>query len=121
MDRGSVVLVSAKGEYGKTRPAVVVQDSRMESVVGSVTMCFLRSDLSGESRILRVDVTPTPENGLSQPSQVQIEKLMTFSRGKVRGPIGQLLDREMAAIDMGLMVHLGLVAQLSGRQFSGPR
>jgi mRNA interferase MazF len=42
MDRGSVVLVSAKGEYGKTRPAVVVQSSRMESIVESVTVCFLQ-------------------------------------------------------------------------------
>ena len=115
MERGSVVLVSAKGEYGKTRPAVVVQDSRMESVVGSITVCFLTSDLSEERRILRVDVTPTTENGLREPSQVQVEKLMTFSRAKVRGPIGHLLDREMAAVDMGLMVHLGLLAQLPAR------
>lgn len=88
-----MVLVSAKGEYGKTRPG----------------------DLSEERRILRVDVTPTAENGLREPSQVQVEKLMTFSRGKVRGPIGHLLDREMAAVDMGLMVHLGLLAQLPAR------
>jgi mRNA interferase MazF len=115
MERGSVVLVSAKGEYGKTRPAVVVQDSRMGTIVESVTVCFLTSDLSEERRILRVDVTPTAGNGLRQPSQVQVEKLMTFSRGKVRGPIGHLQDREMAAVDMGLMVHLGLLAQLPAR------
>lgn len=115
MERGSVVLVAGKGEYRKTRPAVVVQDSRMERIVGSVTVCFLTSDLSEERRILRVDVAPTDGNGLRLPSQVQVEKLMTFSRAKVRGPIGRLLDREMAAIEIGLMVHLGLVAQLPAR------
>jgi mRNA interferase MazF len=115
MNRGSVVLVSAKGDYGKTRPAVVVQDSRMENIVASVTVCFLTSDLSTEHRILRIDVAPAAENGLRQQSQVQVEKLMTFSKNKVRGPIGQLSEREMAAVDMGLLVHLGLVAQLNAR------
>jgi mRNA interferase MazF len=115
MNRGSVVLVSAKGEYGKTRPAVVVQSSRMESIVESVTVCFLTSDLSNEHRILRIDVVPNEENGLRVRSQVQIEKLMTFPRSKARGPIGRLSDREMAAVDIGLTVHLGLVTQLPAR------
>jgi mRNA interferase MazF len=87
----------------------------MESIVESVTVCLLTSDLSDEHRILRVDVMPIAENGLHVRSQVQIEKLMTFPRRKVRGPIGLLSNREMAAVDVGLMVHLGLVTQLPAR------
>lgn len=115
MDRGSLVLVSAKGEYGKPRPAVVVQDPRMEEIVGSVTVCFLTTDLATERHILRIDIAPSAENGLREHSQVQVEKLMTFAGGKVRGPIGRLSAGQMAAIDIGLIVHLGLAAQLGIR------
>ena len=112
MVRGSVVLVSAKGDYGKPRPAVIVQDTRMEKIVGSITVCFLTTDLTEENGILRVDIGPDALNGLRQKSQVQVEKLMTFPRDKVRGPIGALDQLQMRAVDIGLLVHLGLAAQL---------
>ena len=112
MDRGSVVIISAKGDYGKPRPAIVVQDARMERVVDSITVCFLTTDLVEEGGTLRVDVAPTQENGLRERSQIQIEKLMTFPREKVRGPVGRIDLTQMRAVDIGLLVHLGLAAQL---------
>lgn len=110
-----MVLVAAKGDYGKPRPAVVVQDSRMADVVDSVTVCFLTTDLTELHGTLRVDISPLVTNGLHQPSQVQVEKLMTFPRDKVRGPIGVIEPHQLRAIEIGLMVHLGLAAPLGGR------
>lgn len=46
IERGSVVLVAGKGDYGKPRPAVVIQNSRMLEWIESITVCFLTSDLS---------------------------------------------------------------------------
>ena len=43
MLRGEVVIVSAQGDYGKPRPAVVVQNSRLLDQLDSVTVCFLTS------------------------------------------------------------------------------
>ena len=57
MRRGSVVIVSARGDYGKPRPALVVQDTRMEQIVQSVPVCFLTTDLIDKNGVLRVDTT----------------------------------------------------------------
>ena len=37
---------------------------------------------------------------------------MTFPRDKVRGPVGSVSPAQMNAVDMGLLVHHGLAAQL---------
>ena len=41
MQRGQLGIVSAQGDYGKPRPAVVIQNSRLLDQVDSVTVCFL--------------------------------------------------------------------------------
>ena len=112
MQRGSVVIVSAKGDYGKPRPALVVQDTCMQQIVGSVTVCLLTTDLSEEPGTLRIEIAPSAENGLRERSQVQVEKLMTFPRDKVRGPIRRIDSTQMNAVDIGLLVHLGPATQL---------
>ena len=85
----------------------------MAAIVGSITVCFLTTDLTDKHETLRVNVSPQEANGLRQRSQVQVEKVMTFPRDKVRGPIGRLEYDEMRAVEVGLMVHLGLAAQLA--------
>jgi mRNA interferase MazF len=84
----------------------------MQQIVGSVTVCLLTTDLIEEPGTLRVDIAPSTENGLRERSQVQVEKLMTFPRDKVRGPIGRIDPTQLSAVDIGLLVHLGLATQL---------
>ena len=84
----------------------------MGRIVESVTVCFLTTDIVPGKGTLRVDIPPTAENGLDEQSQVQVEKLMTFPRQKVRGPIGSISPAQMNAVDIGLLVHLGLATQL---------
>ena len=90
MRRGELVIVSAKGDYGKPRPAVVIQNDRLEDMVESITVCFLTTDLI-KGRRFRIDVQPETGNGLREQSQVQIDKIMTFSGGKAiyRGNVVQ--------------------------------
>lgn len=108
MQRGDLVIVSAQGDYGKPRPAVVIQNGKLIEQIDSITVCFLTSK-TVPARNLRVTVDPTPENGLREPSQVQIEKIMTFPREKVRGPIGKLADEQVRDVDRELMVFLDLL------------
>ncbi|KQT66255.1 MULTISPECIES: type II toxin-antitoxin system PemK/MazF family toxin [unclassified Aureimonas] len=108
MERGSIVIVSAQGDYGKPRPAVVIQNGRMADLVGSVTVCFMTSDLIPDGP-MRVTVPPDPGNGLQLVSQIQIEKIMTFPRAKVRGPIGLLMEQQLAAVERGLLFFLDLI------------
>lgn len=107
MQRGSVVIVSAPGDYGKPRPAVIIQNSRLLKLIDSVTVCFLTSDIAANGP-LRVPVSPSPANSLQVPSQIQVEKIMTFPRQKVRGPIGELTAAEMSLVDDGLLLFLDL-------------
>ncbi|HET7412880.1 MAG TPA: type II toxin-antitoxin system PemK/MazF family toxin [Pararhizobium sp.] len=108
MDRGDVVIVSGRGDYGKPRPAAVVQNNQLLRRIESITVCFVTSDLSKES-LLRVSVDPDEANGLRVRSQIQIEKIMTFPSEKVKGPIGRVSPDNLRAVDMGLLFHLDLV------------
>jgi len=108
MRRGELVIVSAQGDYGKPRPAVVIQNDRLDEMVDSVTVCFLTTNLI-EGRRFRIDVQPKADNGLRERSQVQIDKIMTFPREKVRGPVGRLTSEELRKIDRGLLLLLDLL------------
>lgn len=107
MKRGDVVLVSLPGEYGKTRPAVVVQNDTVADVLGSVTILLMTSELVAGS-LYRLTVEPTSENGLDRTSQVQVDKLFSPAGDKLRGPVGRLTDGEMRDIDLALLRHLDI-------------
>lgn len=108
MRRGELVIVSAQGDYGKPRPAVVIQSDRLLDRLDSVTVCFLTSNVV-PTRNLRVVVEPEPSNSLREPSQVQIDKIMTFPRAKVRGPIGKLSTEQMRDVDRYLTIFFDLL------------
>src|SRR5215467_10484352 len=69
MRRGDVVTVAAGGDYGKPRPAVIVQTDAFPASHASVVVCQLTSELV-DAPDFRVSVDPTPENGLRVTSQV---------------------------------------------------
>lgn len=105
--RGDLVLVSVAGEYGKTRPAVLIQNDLLGDEVASRTVCLLTSDILAAPR-LRVTVEPSKDNGLRRLSQVQVEKIVTLPAEKVRGPIGRLAEEQMREVDRRLRLHLDL-------------
>jgi mRNA interferase MazF len=45
MKRGDVVIVAAAGDYGKMRPAVVVQTDAFPETHQSVVICQMTSDV----------------------------------------------------------------------------
>jgi mRNA-degrading endonuclease toxin of MazEF toxin-antitoxin module len=68
MRRGDLVTVAAAGDYGKPRPAVVVQTDAFPENHASVVVCQLTSDLA-DAADFRVTIEPNPENGLRLKSQ----------------------------------------------------
>ena len=96
------------GDYGRPRPAVVVQsDALVEFGFSSVVICPMSSGLSGGSKV-RVAVVPSPDNGLQVPSEVMVEKLSGLPRQKLRRVIGHLDAAAMRGIDRALFIVLGL-------------
>ena len=106
MRRGDVVTVAASGDYGKPRPAVVIQ-SDLFSALPSVTLCLVSSTLR-ETPLFRITVDPSPENGLQRISQIQVDKLVTVRHERVGGVIGRLDDATMLKVSRSLAVFLGI-------------
>ena len=103
-----MVLVVVSGDYGKPRPAVVVQsDEMIEFGFSSVVVCPMTTSVTDRPRV-RIAVEPNPANGLSQRSEVMVEKLVGLSTAKVRRIIGCLDDAAMAEVNRALFVVLGL-------------
>jgi mRNA interferase MazF len=111
MRRGDVVVTAAPGDYGKPRPAVVVQSEALVEIK-SVVICLITTDLERQPSDFRLTIEPSSTNGLRERSQVMVDKLLTVPIGKVRGPIGLLSRQEMASVSRGLVVLLGLSDQL---------
>lgn len=105
MKRGDLVPVALQGDYGKPRPALIIQ-SDLFSEHPSVTLLPVTSELR-DTPLFRIPVAPTPQNGLKTPSQVMIDKAQSVPRDKVGAPFGRLEDETVLAVDRALAVFLG--------------
>jgi mRNA interferase MazF len=107
MRRGDLVTVAATGDYGKPRPAVIVQTDAFPDNHASVVVCQLTSELA-DAPDFRVVIDPTPENGLRFTSQVMADKPVTVRRERIGQKIGRLGNQDMARLNAALAFVLGL-------------
>jgi len=107
MRRGDFVTVAALGDYGKPRPALVIQSDLFDELPG-ITVCLVTSALR-DAPIFRITVDPSPANGLQRVSQIQIDKIVTVARERVGGVIGRLDDTTLLKVSRSLAVFVGLV------------
>ncbi|MGD9509940.1 MAG: type II toxin-antitoxin system PemK/MazF family toxin [Geminicoccaceae bacterium] len=107
MKRGDIVLVALPGDYGKPRPALVVQaDSLTADDCGSVVVCPLTTHLTGTTSF-RVTVEPSGTNGLHVQSEIMIEKLAGVARTRLRTVVGEVDSASMKAVERSLLLVLG--------------
>lgn len=85
--RGDFVVVSLQGDYGKPRPALVLQ-SDLLSALDSVMICPVTSEIRDAS--FRVTVEPDGLNGLQVLSQVMVDKATSLPRSKIGEAFGRL-------------------------------
>ena len=104
MTRGDVVTVSLSGDYGKPRPALVVQSDVFQSEQ-SLTVLPITSHLI-DAPLVRIGIGP--EAGLERPSQIQVDKTQTTRRGRFGQVIGHADDATLRAVNRALAVFLGL-------------
>ena len=108
MNRGDIVIVATRGAYtGKPRPALVVQDDDFNPTHASVTLCPITSDCV-DAPLFRVSLPAGPRTGLTLPSQVMIDKIVSVPREAVGRSIGRCESREMDGIAAGLRGWLSL-------------
>ena len=110
MKRGDIVLAVARGDYGKPRPAVIVQSDLFNPTHASLLVCLLTSDLIN-APLFRLALAPTPANGLLEPSQIMVDKLLALPRDRIRMQIGTADDETMLGLNRALALVLGLAGR----------
>jgi mRNA interferase MazF len=105
--RGDVVTVAATGDYGKPRPAVIVQTDALPAAHASVIVCQMTSELS-DAPEFRVSIEPTRENGLRARSQVMADKPVTIRRERIGRRVGRLAEQDIARLNVALAFVMGL-------------
>ena len=104
--RGDVVTVAASGDYGKPRPAVVVQSDSFPATHASVVICQMTSSLA-DAPDFRVTVEPSKENGLQRMSQIMADKPTTVRRERIGARIGRLRGADVQRLNRAMAFTLG--------------
>ena len=108
LKRGDVVVVALPGEYGKPRPAVVVQSDILSGRSEGLIVCPITSRPIAIHRT-RPHLQPDELNGLRRPSQVMSDKITTVHMRKVGQRIGRVADDDLQRIDFSLHLVLGFL------------
>lgn len=106
MRRGDLVTVALQGDYGKPRPALIVQADQFAEL-GSIVILPITSTLV-DAPLLRLTVEPTARNSLRATSQIMLDKPMTVKADKIGPAFGHLDDAAMVSVSRSLALFLGL-------------
>ncbi len=107
MRRGDVVVVAVNGDYGKPRPAVIVQTDAFPESHASVIICQATTILA-DAPDFRVTVEPRETNGLRERSQIMVDKPVTVKRERIGQVIGRLTGEELVKLDHAVAFVMGL-------------
>lgn len=107
MQRGDIVVCVLSGDYGKPRPAVVVQSNLFNETHASITICPITTHLV-ETPLFRLLISPNPLNGLKEPSQIMVDKIATLQRDKIRQKIGALTIDQQSLLNHAIKTWLDL-------------
>lgn len=106
MKRGDIITVVLSGDYGKPRPAIVIQSDFLQETQ-SVLVCQLTTTLR-EAPLYRLSLPASDATGLREPSQVMVDKIMAVRRDRCRGCIGRADDATLLALGRLLAFIVGV-------------
>ena len=104
--RGDIVVTVVPGSFGKPRPALVVQSDLFR--LPSIVVCPFSTTIRDDTDMFRVNVEPTSGNGLLEPSQLAVDKIVAVPLIKVSRVIGRADALLMAEVEQRLALFLGL-------------
>ena len=109
MMRGDIVIVSISGDYGKPRPAVVIQSDTFVPTHATILICPITSD-SERASLFRIPLRPGLETGLEKESEIMVDKIITMRREKIGRKIGTLDGGTTLQLNRFLALFLGLIS-----------
>ncbi|GCE18515.1 type II toxin-antitoxin system PemK/MazF family toxin [Dictyobacter kobayashii] len=96
-------------EQQGTRPALVIQNDRGNSS-SSYPLTIVASMSRTERELpLHVRITPTPNNGLNDYTDVKCEQIMTIEKTRLIRRRGSISPDEMYRVDQALRLSLHLI------------
>ena len=104
--RGDFVTISLQGDFGKPRPALIIQSDRFNEHA-TVTVLPVTGTMVA-APLLRVTVQPDASNGLQKLSQVMVDKAMTVKSDKVGPAFGRIGADALIVVERCLAVFLGI-------------
>jgi len=109
LTRGDVDVVALQGDYGKPRPALVVQSDLFNPSHASISVVPVTTTLV-DAPLFRLTGEPSSTNGLRSLSQLMIDKLTAVRRDRIDRGVGRFDDGLMLGVNRGLALWLGLAA-----------
>jgi mRNA interferase MazF len=106
LKRGDLVTTAMSGDYGKPRPAIVVQTDAV-GFTETVLICLITSDLTSPGPF-RVDVPCNAQTGLLRPSQIMADKTFAPPRTKCGPTFGQVDDDVLVKLGTALAFIMGI-------------
>ena len=106
MKRGDLVTVAVSGDYGKPRPALVVQSDFLNET-DSVLVCLLTTTLR-DAPFYRLSLPAGEATGLWEVSYVMVHKIMAGRRDRCGMPIGRADDAALLALGRLLAFVVGI-------------
>jgi mRNA interferase MazF len=96
-------------EQQGTRPALIIQNDR-----GNASESYPLTIVASMSRTerelpLHVRIAPSPENGLTDYTDVKCEQLMTIEKSRLLRKRGSISSEEMHRVDVALKLSLNLL------------
>lgn len=117
LGRGTVVIVELDPTVGHeqrgVRPCIVVSDPEITTDQRFPLVCVVPITGTPGEGLLYPPLTPG-KSGLVKKSFALIDHLRSIDKRRVRRAFGELAAEEIAAIDEGLAVFLGLSDRLHG-------
>jgi len=105
--RGDIILCNLSGDYGKTRPAVVVQSDIFNPTHASIVVCPITSFLI-DSPLFRLEIPPDKKSGLLKKSQIMVDKIIAIKRDKICKKVGVISNKEQDHLDNAIKLWLNI-------------
>ncbi len=106
MRRGDLVTIALQGDYGKPRPALIIQ-SDLFNEHPLVTILPVTGELRA-TPLFRIRVEPDATNGLQKPSDIMVDKAQSVPRERIGEVFGRVNEEQMLAVSRSLAVFLGV-------------
>ncbi|MBO0789869.1 MAG: type II toxin-antitoxin system PemK/MazF family toxin [Ktedonobacteraceae bacterium] len=96
-------------EQQGTRPALIIQNDS-GNAAASYPLTIVASMSRTERKIpLHVRISPAPENGLNDYTDVKCEQLMTIEKSRLIRRRGSISAEELREVDIALQISLSLL------------